>query len=88
MLTLVLSDNVIGLLVGWGLVGLASYFLIGFWFERPSAVAAARKAFVMNVVGDVGMMFAIFLIVAKLGVIGYADVFAGVGHALDRAPRS
>ena len=83
MLTLVLSDNVIGLLVGWGLVGLASYFLIGFWFERPSAVAAARKAFVMNVVGDVGMMFAIFLIVAKLGVIGYADVFAGVGHALD-----
>jgi NADH-quinone oxidoreductase subunit L len=75
MLTLVLSDNVVGLLVGWGLVGLASYFLIGFWFERPSAVAAARKAFVMNVVGDVGMMFAIFLIVAKIGSIGYADVF-------------
>ena len=65
MLTLVLSDNVVGLLVGWGLVGLASYFLIGFWFERPSAVAAARKAFVMNVVGDVGIMFAIFVIVAK-----------------------
>ena len=43
MLTLVLSDNFVGLLVGWGLVGLASYFLIGFWFERPSAVAAARK---------------------------------------------
>jgi NADH-quinone oxidoreductase subunit L len=76
MLTLVLSDNVIGLLVGWGLVGLASYFLIGFWFERPSAVAAARKAFVMNVVGDVGIMFAIFLIVAKIGSIGYADIFA------------
>ncbi|MBV9440483.1 MAG: NADH-quinone oxidoreductase subunit L [Candidatus Eremiobacteraeota bacterium] len=75
MLTLVLSDNVVGLLVGWGLVGLASYFLIGFWFERPSAVAAARKAFVMNVVGDVGMMFAIFLIVAKIGAIGYAEVF-------------
>src|SRR6185312_10575035 len=66
MLTLVLSDNFIGLLVGWGLVGLASYFLIGFWFDRPSAVAAARKAFVMNVVGDVGMMFAIFLIVANV----------------------
>ena len=60
MLTLVLSDNFVGLLVGWGLVGLASYFLIGFWFERPTAVAAARKAFVINVVGDVGMMFAIF----------------------------
>ncbi|MBV8198690.1 MAG: NADH-quinone oxidoreductase subunit L, partial [Candidatus Eremiobacteraeota bacterium] len=53
MLTLVLSDNFIGLLVGWGLVGLASYFLIGFWFDRHSAVAAARKAFVINVVGDV-----------------------------------
>jgi len=76
MLTLVLSDNVVGLLVGWGLVGLASYFLIGFWFAKPSAVAAARKAFVMNVVGDVGIMFAIFLIVARIGSIGYADVFA------------
>jgi NADH-quinone oxidoreductase subunit L len=76
MMTLVLSDNLVGLLVGWGLVGLASYFLIGFWFERPSAVAAARKAFVMNVVGDVGIMFAIFYVVAKIGAIGYADVFA------------
>ncbi len=76
MLTLVLSDNLVGLLVGWGLVGLASYFLIGFWFAKPSAVAAARKAFVMNVVGDVGIMFAIFLIVARIGSIGYADVFA------------
>jgi NADH-quinone oxidoreductase subunit L len=81
MLTLVLSDNVVGLLVGWGLVGLASYFLIGFWFERPSAVAAARKAFVMNVVGDVGIMFSIFIIVAKIGSIGYADVFANFGKA-------
>jgi NADH-quinone oxidoreductase subunit L len=76
MLTLVLSDNVVGLLVGWGLVGLASYFLIGFWFERPTAVAAARKAFVMNVVGDVGIMFAIFLIVARIGAIGYTDIFS------------
>jgi NADH-quinone oxidoreductase subunit L len=81
MLTLVLSDNVIGLLVGWGLVGLASYFLIGFWFYKPTAVAAARKAFVMNVVGDVGIMFAIFLIVAKLGTIGYSAIFAHVGSA-------
>jgi len=75
MLTLVLSDNVVGLLVGWGLVGLASYFLIGFWFERPSAVAAARKAFVMNVIGDVGIMFAVFVIVAKVGSIGFGDIF-------------
>jgi len=78
MLTLVLSDNFAGLLVGWGLVGLASYFLIGFWFFKPSAVAAARKAFVLNVVGDVGIMFAIFLIFAKIGSVSYADTFANV----------
>ena len=76
MLTLVLSDNFVGLLIGWGLVGLASYFLIGFWFERPSAVAAARKAFVINVVGDVGIMFAVFLIVANVHSIGFGDAFA------------
>jgi NADH-quinone oxidoreductase subunit L len=79
MLTLVLSDNFVGLLVGWGLVGLASYFLIGFWFEKPSAVAAARKAFVLNVVGDVGIMFAIFVMFAVTGSIGFGDVFAHAG---------
>ena len=78
MLTLVLSDNFVGLLIGWGLVGLASFFLIGFWYERPSAVAAATKAFVMNVVGDVGILFAIFIIVAVVGSISYGDAFAGV----------
>ena len=79
MLTLVLSDNFVGLLVGWGLVGLASYFLIGFWFERPTAVAAARKAFVINVVGDVAMLFAIFIIFAAVGSVSYGDVFANPG---------
>ncbi|HEU5478731.1 MAG TPA: NADH-quinone oxidoreductase subunit L [Candidatus Tumulicola sp.] len=79
MLTLVLSDNFVGLLVGWGLVGLASYFLIGFWFERRSAVAAARKAFVINVVGDVAIMFAIFAIVATVHSTGFADAFAAAG---------
>jgi NADH-quinone oxidoreductase subunit L len=76
MLTLVLSDNVLGLLVGWGLVGLASYFLIGFWFDRPSAVAAARKAFVINVFGDIGLMYAVFALFAATGSIAYADIFA------------
>ena len=76
MLTLVLSDNFVGLLVGWGLVGLASYFLIGFWFFKPSAVAAAMKAFVINVVGDAGLMFAVFVLFAATGSIAYADVFA------------
>jgi NADH-quinone oxidoreductase subunit L len=78
MLTLVLSDNFVGLLIGWGLVGLASFFLIGFWYERPSAVAAATKAFVMNVVGDVGILFAIFIVVVVVGSVSYADAFAGV----------
>lgn len=78
MLTLVLSDNFAGMLVGWGLVGLASYLLIGYYFERPSAVAASRKAFVINVVGDIGIMAAIFVIVHRIGSIGYDDVFTHV----------
>jgi NADH-quinone oxidoreductase subunit L len=76
MLTLVLSDNFVGLLIGWGLVGLASYFLIGFWFERPTAVAAARKALVINVAGDAGIMFAVFAIFSVTGSIGFGDGFA------------
>ncbi len=79
MLTLVVSDNFVGMLVGWGLVGLASYFLIGFWFFKPSAVAAARKAFVINVVGDVGIMFAIFVIFASVHSIAFGDAFAFAG---------
>ena len=80
MLTLVLSDNFIGSLIGWGLVGLASYFLIGYWFEKPSAVAASRKAFVINVAGDAGIMFAVFVMFAKIGSISYGDVFANIAH--------
>jgi NADH-quinone oxidoreductase subunit L len=80
MLTLVLSDNFLGLLVGWGLVGLASYFLIGFWFERRSAVAAARKAFIVNVVGDMGLLFAILVMYAVTSSVTYADVFAQAGQ--------
>ncbi|MGA2393263.1 MAG: proton-conducting transporter membrane subunit, partial [Candidatus Lustribacter sp.] len=78
MLTLVLSDNFVGLLVGWGLVGVASYLLISYYFDRPSAVAAGRKAFVINVVGDIGILYAVFVIVAKIGAIGYGDVFTHV----------
>jgi NADH-quinone oxidoreductase subunit L len=75
MLLLVMADNFVFLLIGWAGVGLASYLLIGFWYERPSAVAAAKKAFVVNVVGDVGIMLAIFLIFLKTGHITYASVF-------------
>ncbi len=79
MLLLVMSDNFLFLLVGWGGVGLASYLLIGFWYQRPSAVQAAKKAFVVNVVGDVGMMIAIFLLYLNLGTVSYHGVFAAAG---------
>ena len=75
MLLLIISDNFLFLLVGWGGVGLASYLLIGFWYTRRSAVAAARKAFVVNVVGDVGIMLALFLMYWHFGSVSYASVF-------------
>src|SRR5205085_9319250 len=75
MLLLVLADNYLILTIGWGLVGLSSYLLIGFWFERPSAVQAARKAFVMNVIGDVGMMIAAYLLFVRFGTLSYNGVF-------------
>ncbi len=78
MLLLVMSDNFVWLLVGWGGVGLASYLLIGFYYDRMTAVLAARKALIMNVIGDVGIMIAIFLMFAHAGDVSYAGVF---GHA-------
>jgi NADH-quinone oxidoreductase subunit L len=75
MLLLVLSGNLVWLIVGWAAVGLSSYLLIGFWFERTSAVLAARKAFVMNTIGDVGMVFAAFLIFLNLRVLDYQSLF-------------
>src|SRR5919198_565674 len=75
MLLLVLADNYLILTIGWGLVGLSSYLLIGFWFERRSAVQAARKAFVMNVIGDVGMMIAAYLLFVHFGTLSYDGVF-------------
>src|SRR5438132_14250421 len=62
MLLLVLAGNFIFLIVGWALVGLSSYFLIGFWYHRRSAVLAARQAFVMNVIGDVGVILGGFVL--------------------------
>jgi NADH-quinone oxidoreductase subunit L len=67
MVLLVLAANLGLLLVGWGGVGYASYSLIGFYRQKPSAVSAARKAFLINVVGDVGIMLALFLVVSKVG---------------------
>src|ERR687893_951144 len=79
MLPLVLGDNFVALYVGWEGVGLASYLLIAFWHERPSAATAAKKAFIMNRVGDVGLALAIFLMFAQLGTVTYDGVFGAVG---------
>ena len=78
MLLLVLAGNFIFLIVGWALVGLSSYLLIGFWYQRRSAVVAARKAFVMNVIGDVGMILAIFVLFVNTHAVTYTGVFGGV----------
>jgi NADH-quinone oxidoreductase subunit L len=75
MLLLVEAGNFLILLVGWGLVGLSSYLLIGFHHERPSAVAAAKKAFVMNAVGDATMVLALFLLVYETGTLDYLPNF-------------
>ena len=71
MLLLVQGGNLLILLVGWGLVGLSSYLLIGFHHERPSAVAAAKKAFIMNAFGDATMALAFFLLIQKTGTLDY-----------------
>ena len=76
MLLLVVADNYLGLYVGWEGVGLASYLLIGFWYQRPSAATAAKKAFVMNRVGDAGLSLAMFLMFANFGTLSFAGVFA------------
>jgi len=75
MLTLVLAGNFVFLLVGWGLVGMASYLLIGFWHDRPTAVEAAKKAFIVNAIGDVSIMLGIFLIFRETSELSFARVF-------------
>ncbi|WP_066907815.1 NADH-quinone oxidoreductase subunit L [Millisia brevis] len=81
MLLLVLADGFFGLYVGWEGVGLASYLLIGFWQHKPSAATAARKAFVVNRVGDIGLAVGLMIMVAEFGTVSYAGVFAGIPEA-------
>lgn len=76
MLMLVLAENYVGLFLGWEGVGLASYLLIGFWQHKPSAAAAAKKAFVINRVGDMGLGLAIFLMFATFGTTSFSGVSA------------
>ena len=86
MLLLVLGDGFVTLYAGWEGVGLASYLLIGFWSDRRSAATAAKKAFVMNRVGDVGLLLAIFLLFKNLGTTSYAGVFGGIGDLAAGSP--
>ncbi len=76
MLLLVLAGNFVLLIVGWAFVGFASYALISFWYRRKTATRAGMKAFVINVVGDIGLTLAAFLIFRELGTFEYTEVFA------------
>ena len=84
MLMLVTSDNFIQLFFGWEGVGLCSYFLIGFWFKKESANAAAIKAFVVNRVGDFGFALGIFLIFYIFGTVNYSEVFQQMPTVVDK----
>jgi NADH-quinone oxidoreductase subunit L len=81
MLLLVLANNYLLLYVGWEGVGLASYLLIGFWQSKPSAASAAKKAFIINRVGDVGLSLAIMLMFVTFGSVTFDEVFGQVGEA-------
>ena len=80
MLMLVMSNNLLQLFFGWEAVGLVSYLLIGFWFNKPTAIFANMKAFLVNRVGDFGFILGIGLIVAYAGSLKYAEVFAKSGE--------
>ena len=76
MMLLVLGSSLIVTFVGWEGVGLCSYFLIAYWFERPAAASAGKKAFVYNRIGDAGFLLAMFLLFDKTGTLGYRGIFA------------
>ena len=82
MLTLVLAGNFAVLFVGWELVGLCSYLLISFWFTRPAAAAAGKKAFIVNRIGDFGFMIALMLVFTTFGTLSYSQVLENPGELL------
>ena len=88
MLLLVMAENFVVLFIGWELVGICSYLLISFWYEKPSAAAAGRKAFITTRIGDVGFTLGVVLIAAVLGTVSYDAVFGriiGVGSDMAAA---
>ena len=80
MLLLILGANYVVMFIGWEGVGLCSYLLIGFWFKNNNYNAAAKKAFIMNRIGDLGFLLAVFWLIVKLGTVSYASVFAAVSQ--------
>ncbi|WP_174566858.1 NADH-quinone oxidoreductase subunit L [Nocardia crassostreae] len=81
MLVLVLADNFLVLYLGWEGVGLASYLLIGFWYRKPSAATAAKKAFIVNRVGDMGLAIALMVMFATFGSVDFQTVFGAADQA-------
>ncbi len=81
MLVLVMSDNFLGLFIGWEGVGLCSWMLIGFWHNRKSASFAANEAFIMNRIADLGMLLGIFLLFYTFGSVRYDDIFSTLANA-------
>ena len=84
MLMLVLGSSFLVTFLGWEGVGLCSYLLVSFWFERNAAAVAGKKAFVTNRVGDVGFLLAMFLIFASYGSLDYAAIARGRARHLER----
>jgi len=86
MTTLVMADNLVLLFLGWEGVGLCSYLLIGYYYDKPTAVAAAKKAFIVNRIGDLGFLVAIFLTFKVFGSVNFADVLPAVQAQLGMIP--
>ena len=82
MLTLVLAGNFLVMFVGWEGVGLCSYLLIGFWYEKKTAADAGKKAFIVNRIGDFGFLVGLFLIFSVFGSLAFSDVFGEAHHRL------
>ncbi len=86
MLGLVLANNLLSLFIFWELVGLCSYLLIGFWFEKESASNAAKKAFITTRIGDIGLYLGLILIYVNVGSVQYTDIFDWVGRNAQSDP--
>ena len=87
MLMLVTADNLVQMFFGWEGVGLASYLLIGFWYQKPSACAAAMKAFIVNRVGDFGFLLGIFLVFVLTGSVAFDSIFPQIAGLTERSFR-